>query len=99
MRYKGPNNIAAPSRPPLWLSAAFWVSVVIALAAVARRLVALARPSQGSSPMAGTDAGLESHALMTTAHIVPAAMFVTVAACPLLRRANSGWLQTLFFVL
>jgi len=88
-------------RYPLWLLTGFWVCVVIAIGAVVRRLIALTRaPSGGSSPLAVLDAAFDSHAALTLVHIVPAALFVIVAACVLLRRrAENDWLETTFFVL
>lgn len=89
------------ARHPAWLVAAFLVSAGIALAAVARRLITLLRPAAGGSeggPTAGLDAVFASHALMTLAHIVPAAVFVGLAAAVLLRRSCGEWLERLFFV-
>ncbi len=86
-------------RFPLWLLAGFWVSVVIAIAAVIRRLFALIRPPGGEPPqMARMDATFSSHAILTAAHIIPAAIFVVLAAGVLLRRTSAEWLERLFFV-
>jgi hypothetical protein len=87
------------SRSPRWLLVGFWISVVIALAAVGRRLIALARPSTGGpSGMAGLDKVFSSHAALTLAHILPAAVFVVLAAIVLLRRSSGNLIQRLFFV-
>ena len=86
-------------RHPVWLLVAFWVSIAIALAAVARRMAALVHPSSGGPPqMAGLDAVFSSHAALTFAHIIPAAVFVVLAAVVLLRRSRNNWLERLFFV-
>src|ERR1700740_2314659 len=51
---------------PLWLAIGFWGCVVIAVAVVVRRLVALAHPSQGAPPqMAALDAGFSSDGSLT----------------------------------
>lgn len=87
------------SRHPLWLLVGFWISVVIAIAVVVRRMVALAVPGKASgSPMAGMDATFASHAALTMAHIIPAAIFVLLAVIVLFRLISSGWVQWAFFV-
>jgi hypothetical protein len=48
--------------------------------------------------MAELDASFSSHAVLTATHIVPAAIFVVLAACVLLRRSESEWLERLFFL-
>ena len=88
------------SRYPFWLLSVFWISVAISIAVVVRRLLELIRPSHGGPPqMAGMDASFASHAVLTVAHIIPAAMFVVVAALLLLRRTRGEWLELLFFPL
>ena len=88
------------SRHPLWLLAGFWACVVISIAVVIRRLIALIRPSQSGPPeMAAIDATFSSHAVLTAAHIIPAAVFVLLAAAVLLRHnARSEWLERAFFL-
>ncbi len=49
--------------------------------------------------MAALNATFSSHAVLTLAHIIPAAMFVIVAAVVLLRRTPNGAAETLFFPL
>jgi hypothetical protein len=74
---------------PVWLLAGFWFCAVIAIAVVLRRLVELIRPSHGSPPqMASLDATFSSHAVLTTMHIIPAAIFVLLSAGVLLRRTG-----------
>lgn len=87
------------SRHPLWLIAGFWFSVVIAIAAVGRRLVELIRPSHTGPPqMALLDAAFSSHALLTGMHIIPAAILVLLSAAVLLSGRGDEWLERLFFV-
>ena len=82
----------------MWLLLGFWASVVIAVAAVLRRLIALARPVSGPPQMATLDATFSSHAALTLAHILPAAVFVVIAAVVLLRRSAGKWLERSFFL-
>jgi hypothetical protein len=86
------------SRHPLWLLAGFRFWVVIAIAVVLRRLIELIRPPQGSPPrMASLDATFSSHAALTLAHIIPAAIFVILAAylgiLPIAGRRDSSFLS------
>jgi hypothetical protein len=87
------------SGTPGWLSVGFWICFVIALAAAARRLIALARPSAGGSPMAGLDATFASHTALTLSHIIPATAFVLLAPFVLLRASGKKWLETALFLL
>jgi len=62
---------------PRWMQICFWISLVIAIAVVMRRLVAFAHPTTGGPPnMAALDGAFASHQALTIAHIVPAAIFV-----------------------
>jgi hypothetical protein len=89
---------AESSRHPLWLLAGFWFCVLIAIAVVVRRLIELIRPSHGGPPqMVSLDATFSSHAVLTTIHIIPAAIFVLLSAALLLRRTGGEWLERLFF--
>lgn len=47
--------------------------------------------------MAAIDTTFASHELLTTLHIVPAAIFVILAAAVLLRRNPREWMERLFF--
>jgi|SRR4051794_7476657 hypothetical protein len=86
-------------RHPLWLLSGFWICVVIAMAVVFRRLVELIRPSYGRPPqMAAIDAIFSSHAVLTATHIIPAAIFVALAAGVMLHIGRSQWLERLFFL-
>jgi Predicted membrane protein (DUF2306) len=85
---------------PGWLKAGFWFCVVIAIAVVVRRVVALAHPAQsGVSPMAGLDTAFASHTTLTLAHILPAMAFVLLTPFILSRRLSSSWAERLFFPL
>lgn len=86
-------------RRPLWLITGFWLSVIIAIAAVVRRLGNLMRPSHTAPPqMALLDRAFSSHASLTAMHIVPAAIFVLLSAAVLVGRAGNEWLERLFFL-
>src|ERR1035441_6889162 len=61
----------------LWLRFGFWMSIVIAVAIVVRRVLALVFPSPNLPPqMAALDSAFASHAVLTLAHILPALAFV-----------------------
>ena len=85
---------------PRGLRVWFWLCVVIALGVVARRLKELLAPSAANprSPMADLEASFSSHAALTAAHIVPAAVFVLCSVVVLSGRRTARWLQWLFFV-
>jgi hypothetical protein len=85
---------------PGWLKAGFWICVVIAVAVVVRRVVALAHPAQdGASPTAVLDAVFASHAALTLAHILPAMLFVLLAPFVLARRPGAVWVERFFYPL
>lgn len=87
-------------RRPVWLLLGFLISAGIAIAAVVRRLIALLGPSSNGPPqLAAMDATFSSHAVLTLAHILPAAVFVVLAVVVLLRRSSDVWLERLFFYL
>ena len=68
------------SKPPLWLGAGFWICIVISVAVVLRRVVALATPAHNGPPqLAALDDVFASHATLTLAHILPALLFVLIA--------------------
>jgi hypothetical protein len=77
----------------------FWFCVVIAIGVVVRRLKELIVPSVNPrSPMAELEATFSSHAVLTAAHIVPAAVFVLCSIPVLSRMSVARPLQWLFFV-
>src|SRR6266853_2355459 len=84
-----------------WLRICFWACVVISVAVVLRRTVALAHPPQSAPPqLAALDAAFASHAALTLAHIIPALAFVVLAPFIYLRRfAGAAWPERLLFPL
>lgn len=98
-----PHSVTASAdrTSPVWLQLCFWFSILIAVAVVIRRLVALAHPSTSGPPeLAGLDAAFASHAGLTLAHIIPAMMFVLVTPFVFLRRfAGLAWPRRLIYLL
>src|ERR1700730_2350399 len=84
-----------------WLPIGFWACIVISVAVVLRRTVALAHPPQSAPPqLAALDAAFASHAALTLAHIIPALAFVVLAPFVYLRRfAGVAWPERLLFPL
>ncbi|MGC2398347.1 MAG: DUF2306 domain-containing protein [Acidobacteriaceae bacterium] len=72
---------------PIWMRTGFWICIVIALAVVIRRVLALAWPARSGPPqMVELDGVFVSHAALTLAHILPAAAFVILLPLVFLRR-------------
>jgi hypothetical protein len=90
----------APSWPG-WVRVGFWFCLVIAVAAVLRRLFALANPSQAGPPdLVALDAAFASHAVLTLSHIVPAAAFVIVTPFVFMKRFSGySWPERVLFPL
>jgi len=84
-----------------WLRVGFWACIVIAVAVVLRRTVALAHPPQSAPPqLAELDAAFASHAALTLAHILPALVFVVLTPFVYIRRfAAAAWPRRLLFPL
>jgi hypothetical protein len=84
-----------------WLRIGFWGCIVIAVAVVLRRTVALAHPPQSAPPqLAKLDAAFASHATLTLAHILPALAFVLLIPFLYTRRfAGAAWPKRLLFPL
>ena len=87
---------------PGWLRAGFWICIVIAVAVVIRRMIALltAGTYAGSPPMNELDAWFRAHAVLTWVHISVALAFVIML--PFLFRvstAKSDTLEKAFFIL
>jgi len=84
-----------------WLRIGFWACIVISVAVVVRRTVALAHPPQSAPPqLAALDAAFASHAALTLAHIIPALALVVLAPFVYLRRfAGAAWPERLLFPL
>ena len=92
------GGAAAPKEFPAGLRFAFWTCAAIAVAVVARRVVALISPSSGGPPqMARLDAVFAGHAALTLAHILPAAAFVLLSPFVLSRRFGGGRRMLLAF--
>jgi hypothetical protein len=85
--------------PPLWLRLGFWACIVISIAVVIRRVLALAYPPHSAPPqLAGLDAIFASHATLTLAHILPALAFVAVTPFVVFRNsAETIWPERLLF--
>src|ERR1051325_7997556 len=84
---------------PLWLRVGFWICIVIAVAAVLRRLIALAYPPRSGPPqMSGLDNVFASQVALTLAHILPALAFVVVPPFLYIRR-EARWAERLLFPL
>ncbi len=68
------------AKVPLPLQAGFWTCIVIGIAVVLRRALALARPLATGGPpeMLKLDAFFQAHALLTRVHIFAALLFVCV---------------------
>lgn len=97
-----PRTADASAGPvPLGLRVGFWASIVIAVAAVLRRVYALASPPRNAPPqLAALDAFFASHAALTLAHILPALLFVGLAPFAVFRRAtNPGWVDRMLIAL
>jgi hypothetical protein len=84
-----------------WLRIGFWACIVISVAVVIRRTVALVYPPQSAPPqLAALDAAFASHAALTLTHIIPALAFVVVAPFVYLRRfSGAAWPGRLLFPL
>ena len=87
---------------PLWLRAGFWACLVIAVAVVVRRAVALLTPASSGAPpqLAQLDAYFRSEASFTWIHISCALAFVALLPFVFWRRSrNSQFVERAFFVL
>ena len=84
-----------------WLRRGFWACIVIAVAVVLRRTVALVHPPQNAPPqLAELDAVFASHANLTLAHILPALAFVLLTPFVYFRRfAGAAWPRRFLFPL
>jgi hypothetical protein len=97
----GAAGSPAEQAPSLWLRIGFWVCVVISVAVVVRRVIALAYPPRSAPPqLAALDATFASHAILTLAHILPALVFVLVSPVVVFRSSyQTGWPERLLFPL
>jgi hypothetical protein len=81
-----------PAQFPLGLKIGFWACIVIAVAVVLRRVVALSTPPSPSAPpqLAGLDAYFAAHATLTYVHILCALVFVVLLPLLFWRRTRSS---------
>jgi hypothetical protein len=95
------NAVSPQVQTSRWLRTGFWICIVIAVAVVLRRVVALAHPPQSAPPqLAQLDAAFASHAALTLAHIIPALAFVLLTPFVYIRRfAGAAWPKRLLFPL
>jgi len=96
------SDVSQPiAKSPLGLRIGFWISIVISVAVVIRRVVALAAPSTGGPPqMAELDNVFASHTALTLAHILPALLFVLLTPWIVFRpTARPTWLERAFYPL
>jgi len=89
---------ATPSESPAfprWIRISFSICIFIAVAAVLRRLLALAHPPQsGPAQALALDAVFSSHAALTLAHIIPALIFVLLTPFIYLRSlVRKPWVE------
>ena len=96
-----PSPTKRETRVPVWLRTGFWVCIVISIAVVIRRAIALAFPSQsGPAQMVDLDRAFVSHSALTLAHIIPALALVIVIPFALLSRFSGvKWPERLLFPL
>ena len=95
-------GIVPPARFPLGLKIGFWCCIVIAVAAVLRRIVALSTPPSPNLPpqLASLDAFFLAHATLTYIHILCALVFVLLLPLLFWRRTrNSVTLERAIFPL
>jgi uncharacterized membrane protein YsdA (DUF1294 family) len=90
------------ARFPGWLKVGFGVCIVIAVAAVLRRMVVLSTAGSSNAPpeLSNLDAWFRAHAVLTWVHISAALLFVLLLPF-IFRRVggNSGSMERVFFVL
>jgi len=87
--------------PPRWIQLGFWLSIVISVAVVIRRVLALAFPSRSGPPqLAALDRVFASHATLTLIHIFSALAFVLVIPFVVRRRfSRLAWPERVLFPL
>src|SRR5438445_5070023 len=95
------SGLAEPARSWSFVRTGLWVSIVIAEAAVIRRVVALMHPvTSGSPQMVALDAVFVSHKALTLAHILPALAFLVLIPFLYARRfARARWVERILFPL
>jgi len=96
------GHAQSPVRFPGWLKAGFWVCVVIAVAAVMRRMVALSTATGRGAPpeLSKLDAWFRAHSILTWVHISVALALVLLLPFVFRQRAEkASVVQQAFFVL
>jgi len=97
------TKAASQETPPSWrwLRVGFSACIVISVAVVLRRIVALSYSPQSAPPqLAELDAAFASHAALTLAHILPALAFVLLTPFVYIRRfAGEAWPKRFLFPL
>jgi hypothetical protein len=85
-------GVNLPGGFPLGLKIGFWFCIVIAVAVVLRRVVALATPPSPNAPqqLAGLDAYFAAHAALTYVHILFALAFVLLLPLLFWRRTRDS---------
>jgi hypothetical protein len=85
-------SVNLPGGFPLGLKIGFWFSIVIAIAIVLRRVVALSTPPSPNAPpqLAGLDAYFAAHAALTYVHILCALVFVLLLPLLFWRRTRDS---------
>ena len=82
------------------MHAGFWACIAIAVAAVIRRVVALASVSSTAPQLASLDAWFHSHEALTLAHILPALLFVLITPIVVFQRPTQAeWPERALFPL
>ncbi len=91
----------SPKRAPIWLLVGFWGCILIAAAAVVRRVLALAHPAQSGPPqLPNLDVVFASHTNLTLLHILPALAFVVLVPLVVFRKpAGARWPERLLYPL
>jgi hypothetical protein len=86
---------------PRWLRIGFWACIVVSVAVVFRRVLALAYPPKSAPPqLAGLDGVFASHAILTLAHILSALVFVLISPLFVFRSSTeTAWPERLLFPL
>src|SRR5579863_5970983 len=88
-------------KAPLWLRAGFWIAIIISVAVVLRRVVALVTPSHNGLPQAAAlDNVFSAHTALTLAHILPALLFVLLVPVIVFRpNRQPAWAMRIFYPL
>lgn len=96
-----PGSMPGETKSPPMLRIGFWICILIAVAVVVRRVLALAAPAHNGPPqMAQLDDAFASHAALTLAHIIPALLFVLISPLVVFARfARLNWPERIMFPL